>query len=45
VETRQFSKRSAIQGAGISWPDNATMFWNAEGILLIDYMSHKLTVT
>ena len=21
------------------------MFWGAEGILLIDYMSHKLTVT
>jgi len=38
VETRQFSKLSQIQGTGISWP----VFWDAEGILLIDNM---LTIT
>jgi len=41
------NKPSQIQGRGISWQDtvHCVHFWDAERILLIDYMPHKLTIT
>ena len=44
MEACQFSKPSEVQDAGISWQDNCTVFWDAEDILLIDYMLHKVTI-
>ena len=45
METRQFSKLSQIQGQASAGKIMCTVFWDAECILLIDYMPHKVTVT
>ena len=38
-------KPPEVQGAGISWQHNVHYFLYAEGILLIDFMSQKVTIT
>ena len=46
METRQFSKpRKFKVQASISWQDNVTTFWDAQSVLLTDFMPHKATVT
>jgi len=34
-----------LQGAGIRWQGYVHYLWDAEGVLLIDLMPHKDTVT
>jgi len=34
-----------VQGTGIGWQDNVYFFWDAEDVLLIGYMPHKVAVT
>jgi len=45
METCHFSKPLELQAAGISWQNSVHYFWDAEGVLLIDFMPHKVTVT
>jgi len=45
VEAWQFSKPPKVQGTGSAGKITCTVFWDAEDVLLIGYMPHKVAVT
>jgi len=45
VETCQFPNHSKFKVQASAGKIMCTVFWDAEGILQIDYMPHKVTIT
>ena len=45
METPRFSASEEIPHQAVCWQDYGDNFWDAERVLLIDYMPHKTTIT
>jgi len=45
VETRQLSSAQEVRHSTVGWKVMATIFWDCKGVLLVDYLPQKTTVT
>jgi len=45
VETRQLSSDQEVPHSTVSWKVMATNFWDCKGVLLVDYIPQKTTMT
>jgi len=45
VETRQLSSAKEVPHSTVGWKVMATIFWDCKGVLLVDYIPQKTTMT
>ena len=45
VETRRISSTQEVPHPTVGWKDMATIFWDCKGVLLVDYLPQKTTMT
>jgi len=45
VETRQLSSAQEVPHSAVGWKVMATIFWDCKGVLLVDYIPQKTTMT
>ena len=45
METRQLSSAHEVPYSTVGWKVMATIFWDCKGVLLVDYIPQKTTMT